>query len=103
MFYVLGTVRRLLRERGWFGRSRPMPNLAGYLDLVALGTVADLVPLDRNNRILVRQGMERIRRGICRPGLMALLRLGGRDCRAAVERGRSTGRHERGHPLPVER
>jgi len=81
MFYVLGTVRRLLRERGWFGRSRPMPNLARYLDLVALGTVADLVPLDRNNRILVRQGMERIRRGICRPGLMALLRLGGRDYR----------------------
>ncbi|MCW8873506.1 MAG: single-stranded-DNA-specific exonuclease RecJ [Xanthomonadales bacterium] len=81
MFYVLGAVRRVLRERGWFGRSRPEPNLARFLDLVALGTVADLVPLDRNNRILVRQGLERIRRGLCRPGLMALLRLGGRDYR----------------------
>ena len=83
MFYVLGAVRRVLRERGWFGRSRPEPNLARFLDLVALGTVADLVPLDRNNRILVRQGLERIRRGLCRPGLMALLRLGGRDYRYA--------------------
>jgi single-stranded-DNA-specific exonuclease len=81
MFYVLSAVRRVLRERGWFGDSRPEPNLAGFLDLVALGTVADLVPLDRNNRILVRQGLERIRRGQCRPGLMALLRLGGRDYR----------------------
>jgi single-stranded-DNA-specific exonuclease len=81
MFYLLGVVRRQLRERGWFGRSRPEPNLARYLDLVALGTVADLVPLDRNNRILVRQGIERIKRGVCRPGLMALLRLGGRDYR----------------------
>jgi single-stranded-DNA-specific exonuclease len=83
MFYLLGTLRRVLRERGWFGRSRPEPNLAHFLDLVALGTVADLVPLDRNNRILVRQGLERIRRGLCRPGLMALLRLGGRDYRFA--------------------
>ena len=83
LFYLLGTLRRVLRERGWFGRSRPEPNLAQFLDLVALGTVADLVPLDRNNRILVRQGLERIRRGSCRPGLMALLRLGGRDYRFA--------------------
>jgi single-stranded-DNA-specific exonuclease len=81
MFYLLGAVRRVLRERGWFGRSRPEPNLAQFLDLVALGTVADLVPLDRNNRILVRQGLERIRRAATRPGLMALLRLGGRDYR----------------------
>jgi single-stranded-DNA-specific exonuclease len=83
MFYLLGAVRRVLRERGWFGRSRPEPNLAQFLDLVALGTVADLVPLDRNNRILVRQGLERIRRAATRPGLMALLRLGGRDYRYA--------------------
>jgi single-stranded-DNA-specific exonuclease len=83
MFYLLGAVRQVLRERGWFGRSRREPNLAHYLDLVALGTVADLVPLDRNNRILVRQGLERIRRGLCRPGLMALLRLGSRDYRFA--------------------
>jgi single-stranded-DNA-specific exonuclease len=81
MFYLLGVVRGVLRERGWFGRARPEPNLAGFLDLVALGTVADLVPLDRNNRILVRQGLERIRRGVARPGLLALLRLGNRDYR----------------------
>ena len=83
MFYLLGAVRGVLRERGWFSRARPEPNLASFLDLVALGTVADLVPLDRNNRILVRQGLERIRRGLARPGLMALLRLGNRDYRYA--------------------
>jgi single-stranded-DNA-specific exonuclease len=81
MFYLLGVVRRELRSRGWFGVSRPEPNLAHFLDLVALGTVADLVPLDHNNRVLVRQGLERIRRGMTRPGLMALLRLGKRDYR----------------------
>jgi single-stranded-DNA-specific exonuclease len=81
MFYLLGVVRGVLRERGWFGRARPEPNLAAFLDLVALGTVADLVPLDHNNRILVRQGLERIRRGQCRPGLLALLRHGNRDYR----------------------
>jgi len=55
--------------------------MAQWLDLVALGTVADLVPLDHNNRVLVRQGLERIRHGLARPGLMALLRAGGRDYR----------------------
>jgi single-stranded-DNA-specific exonuclease len=83
MFYLLSGVRRELRERGWFSVSRPEPNLAGFLDLVALGTVSDLVPLDHNNRVLVRQGLERIRRGLTRPGLMALLRLGKRDYRFA--------------------
>jgi single-stranded-DNA-specific exonuclease len=83
MFYVVSAVRRELGERGWFSRKRAEPNLARFLDLVALGTVADLVPLDRNNRILVRQGLERIRRGLCQPGLMALLRHGGRDYRFA--------------------
>ena len=83
MFYLLSVVRRELRERGWFGVPRPEPNLAGFLDLVALGTVSDLVPLDHNNRVLVRQGLERIRRGLTRPGLMALLRLGKRDYRFA--------------------
>lgn len=83
MFYLLGVVRRELRARGWFSVSRPQPNLARYLDLVALGTVADLVPLDHNNRVLVRQGLERIRRGMARPGLMALLKLGKRDYRFA--------------------
>jgi single-stranded-DNA-specific exonuclease len=81
VFYLLGVVRRVLRERGWFGPARPDPNLAQFLDLVALGTVADLVPLDHNNRILVRQGLERIRRGLTRPGILALLRLGKRDYR----------------------
>jgi single-stranded-DNA-specific exonuclease len=83
MFYLLSVVRRELRSRGWFGASRPEPNLAAFLDLVALGTVADLVPLDHNNRVLVRQGLERIRRGMARPGLMELLKLGKRDYRFA--------------------
>ena len=81
MFYLLGVLRSELRERGWFNNGRTEPNLARYLDLVALGTVADLVPLDRNNRILVDQGLARIRRGMTRPGLMELLRLGKRDYR----------------------
>ena len=83
MFYLLSVLRRVLRERGWFGKSRPEPNLAQFLDLVALGTVSDLVPLDHNNRVLVRQGLKRIRGGLARPGLMALLRLGKRDYRFA--------------------
>lgn len=81
VFYLLSVLRKELRERGWFGGGRTEPNLAHFLDLVALGTVADLVPLDRNNRVLVRQGLERIRRGMSRPGLLALLRLGKRDYR----------------------
>ena len=84
MFYLLSAVRSSLRERGWFSAARPEPNLAAYLDLVALGTVADLVPLDRNNRVLVGQGMSRIRSGHARPGLLALLRLGKRDYRHLV-------------------
>jgi len=84
MFYLLSALRSELRASGWFGRVRAEPNLAAYLDLVALGTVADLVPLDHNNRVLVRQGMERIRRGLARPGLLTLLRLGKRDYRFLV-------------------
>jgi single-stranded-DNA-specific exonuclease len=85
MFYLLSKVRQVLRERGWFdGRTRKEPNLANLLDLVALGTVADLVPLDRNNRILVKQGLQRIRHGQARPGLLALLRAGNRDYRYAA-------------------
>jgi len=80
----LSALRSELRASGWFGRGRAEPNLAAYLDLVALGTVADLVPLDHNNRVLVRQGMERIRRGLARPGLLTLLRLGKRDYRFLV-------------------
>jgi single-stranded-DNA-specific exonuclease len=82
MFYLLGRVRQRLRERSWFNeRLRKEPNLAALLDLVALGTVADLVPLDRNNRILVQQGLRRIRQGQARPGLLALLKAGNRDYR----------------------
>lgn len=78
-FYVLAALRRQLREDGWFEARRPEPNLAAYLDLVALGTVADVVPLDRNNRVLVEQGLRRIRAGHCRPGVAALLEVAGRD------------------------
>jgi len=84
VFYLMGVLRSVLRERNWFTVPREEPNLASLLDLVALGTVADLVPLDRNNRVLVRHGIERIRRGYARPGLMALLRLGKRDYRFLV-------------------
>ncbi len=76
MFYLLIMVRRNLIENGWFEASglKP-PNLANYLDLVALGTVADVVPLDRNNRILVSQGLSRIRAGKCCRGILALLEI----------------------------
>ncbi len=84
MFYLLSKVRQVLREQGWFSTLRKEPNLASLLDLVALGTVADLVPLDRNNRILVSHGLQRIRRGLARPGLLALLRAGNRDYRFAA-------------------
>jgi single-stranded-DNA-specific exonuclease len=79
IFYVLSLVRARLRERGWFAvPGRDAPNMADYLDLVALGTVADVVPLDRNNRILVQQGLRRIRAGRARPGIRALCEASGR-------------------------
>ncbi|HSJ48944.1 MAG TPA: single-stranded-DNA-specific exonuclease RecJ [Gammaproteobacteria bacterium] len=79
-FYVLLALRARLREQGWFTRQRlTEPNLAQLLDLVALGTVADVVPLDRNNRILVQQGLARIRAGQCVPGIRALIEVGGRN------------------------
>lgn len=84
VFYLMSVVRSALRDRDWFALPRKEPNLAHLLDLVALGTVADLVSLDNNNRILVRQGIERIRQGLCGPGLLALLRLGKRDYRHLV-------------------
>jgi single-stranded-DNA-specific exonuclease len=74
IFYVLLALRQHLKQIGWFeGRSIAVPNMAQFLDLVALGTVADLVPLDRNNRILVEQGLRRIRGGFARPGIKALI------------------------------
>ncbi|HEX7953104.1 MAG TPA: DHH family phosphoesterase, partial [Burkholderiales bacterium] len=78
MFYVLVALRAELRRRDWFGE-RPEPNLAELLDLVALGTVADVVRLDDNNRILVDQGLRRIRAGRARAGIDALFRVAGRD------------------------
>ena len=74
-------LRAHLREQGWFDNGPAIPNLAELLDLVALGTVADVVPLDANNRILVWQGMSRIRAGKCRPGIRALLEVANRDAR----------------------
>ncbi|MDJ0741206.1 MAG: single-stranded-DNA-specific exonuclease RecJ [Gammaproteobacteria bacterium] len=80
IFYVMLGLRSRLRATGWFtARRLTEPNLAAYLDLVALGTVADVVPLDHNNRILVHQGLARIRAGHCRPGITALLRVAGRQ------------------------
>jgi len=80
IYYVLLGLRSRLRESGWFEQQRlSVPNMADYLDLVALGTVADVVPLDRNNRILVHQGLQRIRAGRCRAGIRALLAIAGRD------------------------
>lgn len=78
-FYLAAQTRAHLRERGWFQRSGVTePNLAELLDLVALGTVADVVPLDHNNRILIEQGLRRMRAGQARPGIAALLRIAGR-------------------------
>lgn len=80
VFYVMIALRAALRAQGWFGHpSRGEPNMASLLDLVALGTIADVVPLDHCNRILVAQGLARIRRGQCCPGVLALLDVAGRD------------------------
>jgi len=79
VFYLLAALRARLRELDWFRSGRPAPNLADLLDLVALGTVADVAVLDRNNRILVEQGLRRIRAGRCSPGVTALLQVAGCD------------------------
>lgn len=80
IFYVMSALRRHLQEQGWFEQAKiTAPNMAQFLDLVALGTVADLVPLEYNNRILVAQGMARIRRGLARPGILALVQQAGRQ------------------------
>ena len=75
MFYLMLALRAVLRERG----NAHLPNLANLLDLVALGTVADVVRLDENNRILVHHGLQRIRAGRAQPGVAALLRVAARD------------------------
>ena len=83
MFYVLTALRAELRQRGWFETMGiEMPNLADSLDLVALGTVADVVPLDKNNRTLVAAGIARMRAGRARPGIEALFEVAGRDIRS---------------------
>ncbi|MBZ4200932.1 MAG: single-stranded-DNA-specific exonuclease RecJ [Methylotenera sp.] len=81
IFYALLALRAELRERGTYSTT-PEPNLTELLDLVALGTVADLVKLDGNNRILVEQGLRRIRAGVCSQGILALLRISGRQAQA---------------------
>ena len=78
MFYALLALRAEFRVRGAYTLTAE-PNLTELLDLVALGTVADLVKLDDNNRILVEQGLRRIRAGACSPGILALLRVSGRQ------------------------
>lgn len=84
-FYLMMALRARLRETGWFAANTlAEPNLAELLDLVALGTVADVVPLDANNRILVAQGLGRIRAGVCRPGIKALLEVANRDASQLV-------------------
>jgi single-stranded-DNA-specific exonuclease len=85
IFYVMLALRARLRENGWFEeRDIEVPKLAELLDLVALGTVADVVPLDANNRILVAQGLARIRRGLARPGIRALIDIAGRRAERLV-------------------
>ncbi len=80
IFYVMLAVRAKLREMGWFAQNGVQePNMSQFLDLVALGTVADVVPLDHNNRILVQQGMQRIRQGLGCAGINALLTVGNRN------------------------
>ena len=82
MFYVLAALRAELRKRGAFA-DKPEPDLRTLLDRVALGTVADVVRLDANNRIFVYQGLQRIRAGLASPGIQALFQVAGRDPRKA--------------------
>jgi len=80
IFYVLVVLRQQLRQLNWFENNAiKEPSLADYLDIVALGTVADVVPLDRNNRILVNEGLRRIRAGKSIKGITALLEAAGKN------------------------
>lgn len=82
IFYVMLALRRCLIEQGWFERhGLSQPKMSSLLDLVALGTVADVVPLDQNNRIFISQGLRRIRAGQCIPGIIALLEVAGKKNR----------------------
>ena len=82
MFYLLVALRAELRQRGKF-TAESQPKIENLLDLVALGTVADVAQLDRNNRILVSNGLKRIRAGISQPGIQALFQAATRDPRTA--------------------
>jgi single-stranded-DNA-specific exonuclease len=73
---LVTALRKRLREGGWWSAARPEPNLKDWLDLVAIGTVADVVPLTEENRVLVRHGLQVLNRAQQRPGIAALLRLG---------------------------
>ena len=85
-FMVMVALRAGLRQRGWFAeRSIEEPNLGDLLDLVALGTVADVVPLRHGNRLLVHQGLKRLRRGRGQPGLRALTEVAGRSLKRMSE------------------
>jgi len=84
-FYVMAALRARLRECGWFEqKAMAVPNLGEYLDLVALGTVADVVPLDQNNRILVQNGLRRIRSRRGSPGIQALLSIANRSVQRCI-------------------
>ena len=84
-YYVMGVVRSALRDLGHFENNGiAEPRLADWLDLVAVGTVADVVPLDRNNRILVHQGLRRMRAGRARPGIAAVIEVSKRDASKLV-------------------
>lgn len=79
-FYLMLALRSHLRDTNWFENNKlPSPNLGQLLDLVALGTVADVVPLEHNNRILVEQGLRRIRSGLACPGIRALIKISKRN------------------------
>lgn len=83
IFYILMALRSRLREQNWFEQQQiEQPNLAQLLDYVALGTVADVVALDQVNRILIHQGLLRIRSGKCHPGIKALIEISGRKINA---------------------
>ena len=86
-FYLLSAVRKVLRQKSWFEQKQlSEPLLADYLDLVALGTIADVVPFDKNNRVLVNEGIRRMRAGKVRPGIRALLAVSGTNFKKLVSR-----------------
>ena len=84
IFYVMLAVRASLRKAGYFTDILPEPNMGKLLDLVALGTVADVVPLDTNNRILVSQGLKRMQSGKACVGIQSILKVAGRDIHRIV-------------------